>query len=277
MDVKTGDLVAVKVERVGGKMLLERESEIYDKIHDSDDDVGRFIPHKYYFKREGLHNVLVMDCLGPSLGQQLRRKTMRRFSTQAVLQMAIQGVRCLQALHRTGVVHRDVKPDNMVVGLEGDRRLYLIDFGLATRYKDWKGRHVPRSKRQGAVGTVDYASVNSMQGLKISRRDDLMSLGYSMVYLYRGSLPWSRVKGRTMSELQERVCEKKKRIKLSRLCGSMPREFVDYFRDVRELGYDERPNYNLLIRRFRDAMKRRRYDEEDVSEWTSSASGDRTR
>lgn len=276
VDIHHGNVVAVKLERAGGKTLLDRESDIYDTIYDHGGVDGR-VPRKYYFKKERAFSVLVMDCLGPSLGQQLKRKPRRRFSTQSVLQIAIQGIKCLQALHRTGVVHRDVKPDNMVVGREGDRRLYLVDFGLAARYMDWKGRHVPRSKRQGAVGTVDFASVNSMQGLKISRRDDLMSLGYSLVYLHQGSLPWSKVRGRTMSELQERVCEKKRKIKLTRLCGSMPHEFVDYFRDVEKLAYNATPDYRQLIRRFKGVMRKRRYSEDNVFEWTSSSSGERAR
>lgn len=275
-DVKRGVVVAVKLERVGGKMLLEKESQIYSTIDDHRGADSR-IPRMYYFGREGPYNVLVMDCLGASLGQLLRRRG-KGFSTKSVLQMAIQGVKCLQELHRAGVVHRDIKPDNMVVGHRNDARLFLVDFGLATWFKDLRtGRHVPYSERQGAVGTVDFASANAMVGRKISRGDDLISLGYSLVYMYQGSLPWSRVKGRTMSELQDRVYDAKRKTKVSRLCRHMPRVYTDYFRIVRGLEYAERPNYKHLVTLFREAMRRKHYDEEDVSEWASMSSGERMR
>jgi len=98
----------------------------------------------------------------------------------------------LESMHNNNFIHRDMKPDNFLMGLKGKAAVvYVIDFGLSKRYRDPKtGQHIPYRDGKSLTGTARYASVNTHIGIEQSRRDDLESIGYILLYLLKGSLPW---------------------------------------------------------------------------------------
>ncbi|KAI0310387.1 kinase-like domain-containing protein, partial [Amylostereum chailletii] len=102
----------------------------------------------------------------------------------------------LESLHSRGYIHRDIKPSNFLFGLEEESmRVFLIDFGLAHRYIDPdSGRHIPFNHTKELIGTPRWASINAHSGIEQSRRDDLESLAYVLIYFARGSLPWQKMK-----------------------------------------------------------------------------------
>lgn len=100
----------------------------------------------------------------------------------------------MKRVHNLYIIHRDIKPENFLISKDGKGPLYIIDYGLSKRYVDDQGRHIPRATNKGFRGTLRYASINMHQGIENSRRDDLESLGYVLIYLIKGKLPWQNLK-----------------------------------------------------------------------------------
>jgi len=93
-------------------------------------------------------------------------------------------------------MHRDIKPSNLVLGLGNKSNLiHMIDFGLTRPVTDPKtGKHIPFKQGKNLIGTCLYVSINSHNGYELSRRDDLITLGYVMLHMYRGNLPWQDIR-----------------------------------------------------------------------------------
>lgn len=137
---------------------------------------------------------MVIDLLESSL-EDLFQSNGRKFSVSTVLQIGIQIIQRLEAIHRKGFLHRDIKANNFMIGKEEKRNVvYIIDFGLAKRYRDPKtGAHIPFKEGKSLVGTARYASIASHLGYEQGRKDDLESLGFLLLYFLRGKLPWQGV------------------------------------------------------------------------------------
>lgn len=145
----------------------------------------------HWFGVEGDYNCMVMDLLGPSL-EDLFTFCKRKFSLKTVLMIGDQMIQRVEYLHNNHFLHRDIKPDNFLVGIGKKQHIcYMIDFGLAKRYRDPKtGDHIPYRDNKSLTGTARYASVNTHLGIEQARRDDLESIGFILVYFLKGSLPW---------------------------------------------------------------------------------------
>ena len=117
----------------------------------------------------------------------------------------------VEHVHSRSFIHRDMKPENYVMGIgKYCNKLYIIDFGLAKRYRDARLKvHIAYREDKNLTGTARYASVNAHLGIEQSRRDDLESLGYVIMYFMRGSLPWQGLKAATKKQKYERISQKK--------------------------------------------------------------------
>ncbi|KAK6268218.1 hypothetical protein QUC31_012378 [Theobroma cacao] len=227
------------------------------------------IPNVRWFGVEGDYNVLVMDLLGPSL-EDLFNFCSRKLSLKTVLMLADQMINRVEFVHSKSFLHRDIKPDNFLMGL-GRRanQVYIIDFGLAKKYRDTSThQHIPYRENKNLTGTARYASMNTHLGIEQSRRDDLESLGYVLMYFLRGSLPWQGLKAGTKKQKYEKISEKKVSTSIEALCRGYPTEFASYFHYCRSLRFDDKPDYSYLKRLFRDLFIREGFQFDYVFDWT---------
>ncbi|XP_074316099.1 casein kinase 1-like protein 10 [Silene latifolia] len=265
INVQTGEDVAVKMESVKTKHpQLHYESKLYMLLQG-----GTGVPHLKWFGVEGEHNVMVIDLLGPSL-EDLFNYCNRKFTLKTVLMLADQLICRVEYMHTKGFLHRDIKPDNFLMGLgRKANQVYVIDFGLAKKYRDLQThKHIPYRENKSLTGTARYASVNTHLGIEQGRRDDLESLGYVLMYFLRGSLPWQGLNANTKKQKYDKISEKKMMTPIEVLCKSYPSEFVSYFHYCRSLRFEDKPDYAYLKRLFRDLFIREGYQVDHVFDWT---------
>jgi serine/threonine protein kinase len=263
-NVQTNEEVAVKMEEIKCKYpQLIYEAKILHSLQG-----GMGIPNLSWFGQEGDYNVLVMDLLGQNL-EELVNSCNRKFSVKTVLLIADQAISVLEYLHTKGVLHRDIKPENILLGLgKKSSFVHFIDFGLSKRYKDPKSnQHIPYRENKQLTGTARYVSINTHKGIEQSRRDDLESLGYVLIYLFRGSLPWQGLKAKTKLEKYSRILERKENTPLDTLCKGIPIEFANYIAYCRKLKFEEKPDYSYLKRMFKELFMREGYEYDYVYDW----------
>ena len=241
-NIRTDENVAIKVEPIkNGTKLLKNESTIYQFLNNI---TG--IPTVKWFGKDDFNYYMVINLLGESL-QSLKEK-MGTLSLKLTLQVGIQIIVLLRTLHDKGLVHRDVKPDNFLLGLN-DRKnqLNIIDFGFCKTYIH-NEKHIICKKTSNIIGSITYASVNSHNCIELSRRDDLESLGYILIYLYLGNLDWQTEKSGIFENNSEIVKNMKKKIMNN---DKLPNIIIEYFKNVTTLEFDQKPNYSILIDMFK--------------------------
>ncbi|KAI0748097.1 CK1/CK1/CK1-G protein kinase [Daedaleopsis nitida] len=228
------------------------------------------IPQIYHFGQEGLHNILVIDLLGPSL-EDLFDMCGRKFSVKTVCMAARQMLTRVQTVHEKNLIYRDIKPDNFLIGRPGTKNanvVHVVDFGMAKQYRDPKTKqHIPYRERKSLSGTARYMSINTHLGREQSRRDDLEALGHVFMYFLRGSLPWQGLKAATNKQKYEKIGEKKQTTPIKELCEGFPEEFSIYLNYVRKLGFEETPDYDFLRELFAKVLKNNGDVEDGVYDW----------
>ena len=239
----TGEDVAIKVEPVGDDMSqLKYEYKIYKLLQG-----GYGFPKVYQFIEETRNNILIMELLGPSI-EKIFLKYKRHFSLLTVVMIMEQILYRIEYLHSKNLIHRDIKPDNFLIG-RGDKNkvIYAIDFGLAKKYKQSKtGLHIPYRDGKHLTGTARYTSINTHLGMEQSRRDDIEALGYMMVYLLRGRLPWQGMINSKKKKKYERIKKVKMETKLTLLCAGLPEEIIKFIQYARDMRFEDKPNYSYL-------------------------------
>ena len=216
----------------------------------------------YGYASENGYNVMLLDLLGKSL-QELMVELGRPFSLKTVVMLGQQLLDRVERLHEKQFLHRDIKPENLLMGLgKNSNLLYMIDMGLAKKYmKDGKsignvGIHAPYKDEQCLRGTIKYLSINTHQGVEQSRRDDIETVGYVLVYLLKGMLPWQNVKFRDDKDKYRTIMERKMAITAEELCIGFPGEFAQFINYSRRLKYEEQPDYTYL-RKLLDTVRER--------------------
>lgn len=198
---------------------------------------------------------MVMDLLGPTL-EDLLNLCSRTFSMRTVLMLADQILDRIEYLHLKCFVHRDVKPDNFLMGRgRHSPQVYMIDFGLAKKfYSKTSQQHIDYIENKELVGTARYASVRAHYAEQ-SRRDDLESVGYLLIYFRRGRLPWQGIQAETEAQKYERIAESKASVPLDVLCSGLPMEFLLYLQYCRNLHFQQKPDYQFLRELFKTVFR----------------------
>lgn len=247
----------------------------------------RGIPRAYYFGQEGIHNILIVDLLGPSL-EDLFEWCGRRFSIKTTCMLAKQMIDRVRIIHERDLIYRDIKPDNFLISeyqreisngeivkncvltANGNPNLiYVVDFGMAKQYRDPKTKqHIPYRERKSLSGTARYMSINTHFGREQSRRDDLESLGHVFFYFLRGSLPWQGLKAPNNKAKYEKIGFTKQKLKPEDLVNNdIPIQFAEYLKYCRALKFDQNPDYDYLISLMDSVMYELKLEDTQYYDW----------
>lgn len=234
IDLESNTTVALKsVKGELGSHELQNEIKILSRLQD-----GIGIPKLHYTSPK--NDFYTMELLGSCINDKFLKKK-SYLSRSNFLIIAQQLLERIEFIHSKSVIHRDLKPHQLVLGGQKNRTVYLIDFGLSKLYKSTNGVHVQYNEQRAFVGTFNYASLNAQLGLMQSRRDDLESYCYILAYLFTGDLPW-----RTSQSTENDIKRIKASVKPHELFGNNP-HLEKIFVYVRSLRYEETPNYIYIL------------------------------
>ena len=260
VNVTDGEHYALKMEnKESGQNLLESEAYFLCYLR------GYGIPSVKSYGFSGNYNIMVMELLGKSL-EDLFQDYKRKFSLKTVCLLAQQMLERMEFIHNKHIIHRDIKPDNFVIGVNNKSEIvYILDFGLAKKYRSSRTlQHIKFNINKKLTGTARYASINALRGCEQSRRDDLEAIGYVLMYFLRGSLPWQGLKVDRKEDRYKKIYEKKKATSPEELCSGFPPELAEYVRYTRNLEFEQNPDYNYLRGLFRKIMEDKGYDPNDI-------------
>ena len=236
--------IAIKCEIIKNEQISLLKEEI-TSLYYLQGGIG--IPKLYDYKLTSKYNFMMLELLGLNLDE-LFRLCHKKFSKNTILSLGLQMLDRLEFIHSRHIIHRDVKPENFLIG-RGNKKsiVYLCDFGLAKRFRDKKtGMHIPYKEDKKFTGTACYASVYTHLGSEQSRRDDLESLAYILIYFSKGTLPWKGIKTKNKSEKQSKILSKKINTRIEDLCSGLPEELSKFLQSIRDLQFDEKPDYDFL-------------------------------
>ncbi|KAL4171657.1 hypothetical protein KRP22_009747 [Phytophthora ramorum] len=249
--IESRDKVAVKVEAPSSlKPVLEWESLILKSLQDCP-----YVCRYYYHGKHGDSTVLVMELLGESM-------SMLRMSPDSIhgvplaksVSVGLEMLDCIEAFHRHGYVHRDIKASNFALSAIPDRnptkqqRYYIIDFGLSRQHLGEDRKVLTARQVAEFRGTSMYASLSSHRRQELGPKDDLWSWFYLVMDFMRGELPWAadaQLKNRqTVLRLKEHYTETNPSLLVEGLAGAAELlEMMDY---LQSLKYGDFPDYGKV-------------------------------
>ena len=216
---------------------------------------GEGIPSVYCYGNNIEHNLLVEELLGKSL-EEIFTSYGKPFSLKTVCVLGIEMIKRIQYIHSKYYIHRDIKPDNFMTGRgPNEKKIYIIDFGLAKKYYSVsRAQHIKFITGKHLVGTARYCGRNAHRGYEQGRRDDIESIGYVLMYFLLGVLPWQGLKAKKNEDQFEKIAQKKYTTSFEELTLGQPEEFLNYFKHVDRLQFEDQPNYVYLIGLFQSVI-----------------------
>lgn len=248
---KNNKELACKVEDKQAKTRLKNEYNIYKIFKHKNIEC---VPKIYDYTETPKYNLLTMQLLGKSLDTIFEEKN-KSLDVGTVMKIGIKIIEALEKIHKIGIIHRDIKPNNFMFGMnEYKNDLYIMDFGLSKKWRS-NGKHLEYKSGRSLIGTARYASVNIHMGIEPSRRDDLESVSYMLVYLLKGKLPWQGLKKKTKDNPNDHIGQVKTVTNLEKLCEGLPSCFLDMIIYTRNLEFPEKPDYKHLVELFYNSAR----------------------
>jgi serine/threonine protein kinase len=155
-------------------------------------------------------------------------------------------------IHERGFIHRDIKPENFLLTINKPTKIYIIDFGISKPYLI-NNKHIEFKLTHQFIGTQNFASINTHDFYEQSRRDDLESLAYILIYFYFGKLEWSDQSITFLDKEEENNYIKNKKKDLVKN-EAIPNILMDYYRSVLALTFEETPDYIQFIDNFQSRL-----------------------
>ncbi len=256
MNEKTKDLYSMKTEKRDSSIhILEQEAYNLYSIK------GLGIPEFITYGKIGNNNILIEQALGKSL-LELFIENKYSFSIKDICLISIQLIDRIELIHNKTLIHRDIKPEIFLVGLKDPNIIYITELGLCTKYLSSKTRkHIMPGCKNSFTGTLKFSSSKAQRGNQQSRRDNIESLGYTILFLMKGQLPWENLNPNlNAKELYLKTYAMKKYMPVEKLCKGLP-EMEDYFKYSRSLKFQEKPNYEYLRNIFKNLLKKKGFED----------------
>ena len=262
-NIKTKESVAIKTEKQKEiDCLLKKEIYFLYRLKGQ-----KGIADLITCGRSGEDLVLVENLLGKSLDI-LFLDMSKKFTLSDICQIGIQCLDRIEFVHSKGIIHCDIKPENFTIGLKDPYIIYLIDFGLCQNYKSLKsGKHIDFSFTGYMTGTARYASRHALRGKQLSRRDDIESFIYMILYFLAKTLPWQNMKAKNMAQKYKKIYLKKKNFNYKEFCMKFPPEIVTLLDYVLTLSFKEKPNYEFMRMLFKRILEREKQYKRNYFSW----------
>jgi serine/threonine protein kinase len=265
-DIKRKISIALKVEELNKKRKtskLQIEHKIYKILHKNE---VQNIPKIYEFIKTKKFHIMNMKLLGESLDVLFERYD-RRFDLPTTLKLGINMIDIMKDLHKSGIIHRDIKPNNFMMGRKDPGKLYVMDFGLSKQFM--KGnKHIKPTTGRNLVGTARYAGLNVHYGIEPARRDDMESIGYMLVYFMKGRLPWQGLKKDEKTKQLDKIKEVKMSTKVDKLCLGLPQCFSMFLKYIKSCGFYDEPDYDYMKELFISTAREKNIELEYM--WSNS-------
>jgi casein kinase 1 len=188
-NIRTKEDVAIKLERIEYDLkMLKHESSLYNYLRGI-----KCVPTLKWYGKQGAYYYMVTNLLGSSLSDDVKNNE-PIYSLEFIANIAIKLIRIVQTIHEKKLIHRDIKPANFLYDKPDNREnLFIIDFGLCRSYVNHTDdEHIPMKKTHGLIGSPNYASINAHLHNELGRRDDIESLGYTLLFLYKKRINWAK-------------------------------------------------------------------------------------
>ena len=221
---------------------------------------GFGIPKLITFGRNKNYDILIESLLGKTLFE-IFIKHKKPCDIINTCLIAIQLIERLEFIHSKNLIYRDVKPENFMIGLKDPDVLYIIDFGLCKKYRSSKtGKHLQQRDTKKFTGTLKYSSADVVKGKESSRKDDLISLGYVIIYLYKRHLPWNSDFLSLNKKTYFNLVKSKETNHNGEIFENIPEEITKFVKYAQNLKFEEDPDYDYMKGLFRALLSKNNYD-----------------
>ena len=226
---------------------LKNEAIIYNYLQNT----NGFPKLKYYSTDE--NNIyLIISLLDKNLQQIKELSINKTLSFKTVIKIGLQMINIIKTVHGLGLIHRDIKPQNFMTGFNDNKdTIHLIDFGFSKKYisSSLNEKHIEIRKNKDIIGTINFVSENVLNGIEPSRRDDIISIIYTLLYLYLDDSIWY--------DLNTHNITNNKLFKIQMLYEKMiiPHIFIKILDYLYNLKFEEHPDYDFIYTSLEDTLK----------------------
>ena len=261
INLLTKESVSVKLEDRSQNNILEFEGYTLYTLK------GYGIIELISFGRNKKYNMMVQPLLGDSL-YKIFVDLKKKFTLKDICLIGLQCLDRIEWVHKKNFIHCDVKPENFLMGKKDPRVIYLIDFGLSKKYRSERTKkHIKFSITKNLIGTPRFASVNALKGYELSRRDDLESFCYMILFFILKKLPWQGIKCETQAKRYKKICQIKESFNIENYGEIIPMQIAEIFKYVKKLSFIEDPDYNKISYFFLDFLYMINYKKNETFSW----------